>query len=204
MSETERAALYSKQAGSGIWDAAVGGLVETVKALPGFFKGYLSTVRKIALYPSQLAAVTVEAIATSSMGPLEAEIDKVVKPLTDGYEAAKKYKSMLQVLLSDEQTLHILHDFGKRDYAATHPLELTEMRASAASDIAVTVVLAIFTVGVGAAANVAVKSGRLAKVAKLLEKLAKMLKRIGHRSKLAKKKVAGSGGVKTTKRNRVR
>jgi hypothetical protein len=45
------------------------------------------------------------------------------------------------------------------------------MGASAVTDIVVTVILAIITAGVGAVANIAAKSTRLVKVAKLLKKL---------------------------------
>lgn len=192
LSEAEQAAVYGKKAAGSIWEATVGGLVETLKALPGYYKGYLKTLRKVALYPSQLGAVTAECVATGGMGPLKAEIDKVVRPLANGWGEAWKYERILCVLLTDLQTLELLQDFAKRYYEATHPLELAEMGASASSDIVVTVLLAIFTAGVGAAANVATKSVRMVKVAKLLERLAKTLKRVGYRQKLSKKHVAGS------------
>jgi hypothetical protein len=61
------------------------------------------------------------------------------------------------------------------------------MAASAVADIVVTVILAIVTAGAGAAANIAAKSGRLVKVAKLLEKIAATLKRVGPKAKLLEK-----------------
>jgi hypothetical protein len=68
------------------------------------------------------------------------------------------------------------------------------MGAEAASDVAVTILLAIFTAGVGAAANIAAKSGRPVKVAKMLEKLAGALKRIKSFRRLPKKqKKIGKG-----------
>ena len=183
MSEAEKAALYGKKAGTGSF-SFVGDIVNMVKAFPGFYAGYLKTVGKIALYPSQLSSVMAESVATGSLGPLEAEIDKFVKPIAQTHEDAKRYKSMLQVLLTDKETLELMHDFAERYYAATHPLELTEMGASAATDIVVTVLLAIFTAGVGTAANVAAKSTKVVRVAKLLERLARVLKRIGHQQKV--------------------
>ncbi len=75
--------------------------------------------------------------------PLKHEIDRIVAPVAQGYEQAQKYKSMLTVLLSDEETYDLLYDFGQRYWDATHPLELTEMGASAVADIVVTVLLAM-------------------------------------------------------------
>ncbi|MGD9365100.1 MAG: hypothetical protein PVH87_05345, partial [Desulfobacteraceae bacterium] len=66
--------------------------------------------------------------------------------------------------------------------------------AEAASDVVVTILLAIFTAGVGAAANIAAKSGRLVKVAKMLEKLAGALKRIKSFRRLPKKQKKISKG----------
>ena len=183
MSDAEKAALYGKKVGTGIF-SFVGDIVDMVQSFPCFYVGYLKTVGKIALYPSQLSAVMAESMATGSLGPLEAEIEKFVEPIAKTHEEVKRYKGMLQVLLTDKKTLELLHDFAERYYDATHPLELTEMGASAATDIVVTVLLAIFTAGVGAAANVTAKSAKLAKVAELLASLAKVLKRIGYKHKL--------------------
>jgi hypothetical protein len=75
------------------------------------------------------------------------------------------------------------------------------MAASAVADIVVTVILAIVTVGAGAAANVAAKSGRLVKVAKLLEKIAATLKRIGPKVRFLDKGHDATGtAVKVEKR----
>jgi hypothetical protein len=61
------------------------------------------------------------------------------------------------------------------------------MAASAVADIVVTVILAIVTAGVGAAASVISKSGRLVKVTELLEKITAVLRRIGPRTGLLEK-----------------
>ncbi|NNK00560.1 MAG: hypothetical protein HKP58_09115, partial [Desulfatitalea sp.] len=198
LTEAEQADLYAQDAGGGLWDATGGGLIDMiqaapgavvrlVKAFPGISTKYLKTLQRIALMPARLGALTAESIMTGSTDPLEAEIDGMVKPLVNTYEEALRYKSMLGVLFTDEQTMELLQDFAQRYWEATHPLERTAMGASAAADIVVTIVLAVFTAGVGAAANVAAKSARLSRLAELLEKLAKMLKRTGHREWLPKK-----------------
>ncbi len=179
MSEAEKAALYGKRAGTGIF-SFVGDLVDMVNAFPSFYVGYLKALRSVAIYPSQLSAVLAESVVTGSLGPLEDEIDKLVKPIAGTYAEFKHFKGMLQILLTDRETLELLHDFAQRYYDATHPLELTEMGASAATDIVVSVLFTIFTACVGAAANVAAKSTKLVRVSKLLERLAKVLKRIGY------------------------
>ncbi|MBT8340047.1 MAG: hypothetical protein HKP58_08270, partial [Desulfatitalea sp.] len=210
LTDAEHAALYAQAAGGGLWDATGGGLIDMiqaapgavvklVKAFPGISTAYLKTLQRIALMPARLAALTKESIMTGSTGPLEAEIDAMVKPLVNTYEEAQRYKSMLSVLFTDEQTMEILQDFAQRYWDATHPLERTAMGASAAADIVVTVVLAIFTAGVGAAANVAAKSARLSKLAELLEKLAKILKRIGPRHRLPKKELPCADAVADAK-----
>lgn len=199
MSEAEKAALYGKKAGKGVF-SIVGDLVDLVKAFPGFYVGYLKTLRKVALYPSQLSAVMAESIATGNLGPLENEIDRLVKPVAETYDDVQRFKGMLQVLLTDKDTLELLHDFAQRYYDATHPLELNQMGASAATDIVVTVLLVIFTAGVGAAANLAAKSTKLVKIAQLLERLAKALKRIGYSHKLPNKNIDSAGGGKSLKR----
>jgi hypothetical protein len=86
----------------------------------------------------------------------------------------------------------MLGDFAQSYWEATHPLERTEMGTTAASDIVVAVLLAIVTAGVGAAAGVAAKAPRLARLARLLEKLAGILKSTGAIHQLPKKEVPGS------------
>jgi hypothetical protein len=189
LSEADKAALYGQKAGAGLWDATIGGAVGLVKALPGFAAGYFKTLSKIAMLPSELASATARSIATGDMAPLKAEADKFVQPLVKTYDQAVHYKSVLVTLYEDEQTMGLLNDFAQDYWDATHPLERTEMGASAAADIVVTVLLALVTAGVGAAANIASKSARLAKAAKLLDKIAGMLKRTGHRHKMPKKDV---------------
>ncbi|MFZ1983662.1 MAG: hypothetical protein WAU91_04565, partial [Desulfatitalea sp.] len=124
-----------------------------------------------------------------------AEADKFVQPLVKTYDQAVYYKSVLVTLYEDEQTMGLLNDFAHDYWDATHPLERTEMGASAAADIVVTVLLALITAGVGAAASIAAKSARLAKVAKLLDKIAGMLKRTGHRHKMPKKEAHAGEAV---------
>lgn len=189
LSETEKAALYGKKAGGALWGATVGGAVDIVKALPGFAAGYFKALRKIAMLPGEIATATARSLATGDMTPLKAEADKYIQPLAKSYDEAMHLKSMLVVLYEDEQTMGLLKDFSQDYWDATHPLERTEMGVSAASDIIVTILLAFVTVGVGAAANVAAKSTRLAKAAKLLDKIAGMLKRTGHRHRIPKKDV---------------
>jgi hypothetical protein len=112
------------------------------------------------------------------------------------------------VLFQDEELYAMLYDFSERYWDATHPVERTRMTASAASDILVTLILAIFTAGVGAAVNVAAKSGKLGKAAKLLKKITETIKRTGSRHQVPKKDLgdgaetiagtgsgAGKGGI---------
>jgi hypothetical protein len=187
LSDADKAALYGQKAGAGLWDATIGGAVGLVKALPGFAAGYFKTLCKIAMLPSELATATARSLATGDMAPLKAEADKFVQPLVKTYDQAVYYKSALVTLYEDEQTMGLLNDFANDYWEATHPLERTEMGASAAADIVVTILLALVTAGVGAAANIAAKSARLAKAAKLLDKIAGMLKRTGHRNRMPKK-----------------
>jgi hypothetical protein len=134
------------------------------------------------------------------MAPLKAEADKFVQPLAKTYDQAVYYKGVLVTLYEDEQTMGLLNDFANDYWDATHPLERTEMGASAAADIVVTILLALVTAGVGAAANIAAKSARLAKAAKLLDKIAGMLKRTGHRERIPKKETnRSSHAIKTNK-----
>jgi hypothetical protein len=70
-------------------------------------------------------------------------------------------------------------------------LEKTELGAEAASEVVMNILLAIFTAGVGVAANLAIKSGRLVKVANLLQKIAAGLKRVNTFQKLPKKRKGG-------------
>ncbi len=192
LSEADKAALYGQKAGAGLWEATIGGAVGLVKALPGFAAGYFKTLCKIAMLPSELATATARSLATGDMAPLKAEADKFVQPLVKTYDQSVYYKSMLVTLYEDEQTMGLLNDFANDYWDATHPLERTEMGASAAADIVVTILLALVTAGVGAAASIAAKSTRLAKAAKLLDKIAGMLKRTGHRNRMPKKEAASS------------
>jgi hypothetical protein len=192
LSDTEKAALYAKKGGKTFWDATIGDAVGIVKALPGFAAGYFKTLCKIAMLPSELAAATARSIATGDMAPLKAEADKFVQPLVNTYDQAVHYKGVLVTLYEDEQTMGLLNYFAEDYWDATHPLERTEMGASAAADIVVTILLALVTAGVGAAANIAAKSARLAKAVKLLDKIAGMLRRTGHRNSISKREINAS------------
>ena len=99
-------------------------------------------------------------------------------------------------LFNDEETAELLTDFAKRYYKATHPLELTKMGVSGSGDIILTIILIIFTAGVGAAANTAIKVKRLEKVASILSKLSKILRRIGPRHRLPKLSKKGGASAK--------
>jgi RES domain len=187
MSARQKALFYSQKDAAAVYDNTFGALWHAVKSFPGFYAGYLKTLWKIAQLPGQMAALTGRAIATGDYNPLKAEIDKIVAPVAKTYEEAIRCKSMLTILLSDRQTYDLLYDFAGRYYEATHPVELSQMAASAVADIVVAVILAILAEGVGAAAYAASKSGRLAKVAELLEKIAGILRRTGPRARLMEK-----------------
>jgi hypothetical protein len=196
MSDAQKAALYSKKAGAGVWDATGGGLWDMVKTAGSFYVGYLKTMCKIAQTPDKMARATAAAIMTGSTSPFKNEIDKIVTPVAQTYEQAKHYRSMLTILLGEPLVYEQLYDFAQRYYKATHPAELTKMGASAAADIIVTILLAIFTVGTGAAANIAAKSTRLTRIFKLLEKITAGIRRIDPRSRLlsTSKGSAGKAG----------
>ena len=133
-----------------------------------------------------------------TLNPLKKEIDAIVNPLADTYEQALEYKAILTTLFNDEETAELLTDFAKRYYKATHPLELTKMGVSGSGDIILTIILIIFTAGVGAAANAAIKVKRLEKIASILSKLAKILRRIGPRHRLPKLNKKGGASAKNT------
>jgi hypothetical protein len=194
MSLEQRAAAYSQKAGSGIYDGTLGGIVDLVKAAPGIFSGYLKILAQAAALPAQAARLTARAMAEGDIGVLTQEIDRIATSISQNIDQALEYKAMLQIVFSDEQTMEILYDFAERYYKATHPLERTQMGASALSDVVVTIILALLTAGVGAAANILSKSARLAKAARLLRKIATVLKRTGSHHRLPKKHLdAGPG-----------
>jgi hypothetical protein len=209
MSPEEKALFYSRNAGDAVYDnviddswqmikAAPAVLEKAAKAFPGFCKNSLNTLWKVAQTPSRMAYLTAQGIATGNYNPLQQEIDSIVTPLATTYEQALEYKSMLTVLFQDEDLYPMLYDFAERYWDATHPVERTRMTASAASDVLVTLILAISTAGVGAAANVAAKSGKLAKAGKLLKKITETIKRTGSRHQVPKKDL--EGGAETIAR----
>jgi hypothetical protein len=197
MTQAQKSALYSKKAGSGLYEGTIGGIVDLAKAIPGFYVGYLKTLWRIRTLPRDASRMLLDALISGDTSPIEDQIDQIVKPVAQTFDQADRLKSMLMVLFGDERTMAMLGDFAQRYWDATHPLERTEIGATAASDIVLTILLAIMTVGVGAAANVAAKAPRLAKLAKLLEKLAGILKSTGPRHYLPTKEVPGSAPATT-------
>jgi hypothetical protein len=197
MTQAQKSALYSKKAGSGLYKGTIGGIVDLAKAIPGFYVGYLKTLWRIRTLPRDASRMLLDALISGDTSPIEDQIDLIVKPVAQTFDQADRLKSMLMVLFGDERTMAMLGDFAQRYWDATHPLERTEIGATAASDIVLTILLAIMTVGVGAAANVAAKAPRLAKLAKLLEKLAGILKSTGSRHHLPTKEVPGSAAATT-------
>ncbi|MEJ2158411.1 MAG: toxin glutamine deamidase domain-containing protein [Desulfobacteraceae bacterium] len=177
----EVALYYSENTGDAVYQDQVVGtwdmLVSAVKKFPGFYKGFLKAHLKLFQFPGKMAQLTTQALYTGDMNPLKQEIDKIVDPVVHGYEQTMHYKSILTILLSDQQTYALLWDFAQRYYDASHPVELARLGATAAAEIVVTIVLALVSYGIGAAANIAAKSTRLVKVAKLLEKIALAIKR---------------------------
>ncbi len=177
----EVALYYSGNAGDAVFQNQVADtwddLVSAVKKFPGFYKGFLKAHLKLFQFPGKMAQLTTQALYTGDMNPLKEEIDKIVNPVVHGYEQAMHYKSILTILLGDQQTYELLWDFAQRYYDASHPVELARLGATAAADIVVTIVLALVSYGIGAAANIAAKSTRLVKVAKLLEKIALAIKK---------------------------
>ena len=192
MSDAEKAALYGKKAGGGLYNATIGSLVDLVKAAPGLAKKAASAWWKFKTYPLRLAQITAQAIKTGSMDPLQKEIKAKLGPVVRGAKQLQHFTSMTMVLLGEETTRDMLLDFVDRYWHNTHPLEKTELGTEAASEVVINILLAIFTAGAGVAANVAAKSGRLIKVAKMLERVAGFLKRMKSLGRLPKKR-AGLG-----------
>ncbi len=211
MSEAEKAAFIGKKTGGTIWDHTAGGIWDLVKsapgaiwsaakAFPGFYVGYLQTVWKVAQTPSKMAALATQALITGDMNPLQKEIDKIVDPVAHTYEQAVEYKSMLTILFNDQATYNLLYDFAQRYYNATHPIELAQMGVSAATDIIVTVILAIFSAGVGAVANVAAKSTRLVRMFKKLKKITTTIKKLAPNNKLTARMKTAAEKVRKKKK----
>jgi hypothetical protein len=197
MSDVEKAALYGKSGAGAFIENTVGSIWDIAKALPGFYPTYLKALWRVVSTPARMAAATARSITTGDLNPLQKEIDAIVNPMALTWEQAVRFKSILTVLFGNPDTCHLLHDFSQRYWDATHPVERTKMAVNAASDILLTILLAIFTAGIGAAANVAAKSGRLIRVARLLERVALTLKKISPRSRLTGKarKAAGKLGI---------
>jgi hypothetical protein len=180
--------------------AAPGAIWSAAKAFPGFYKGYLKFLWKIAQLPSKMAGLTAQAVATGDANPLKDEIDKIVRPVATTYEQAMEYRSMLTILCNEPEVYELLYDFADRYYEATHPIELAKMGTSAVTEVLITVLLAIFTAGAGAAANIAAKSGKLIKVFNLLKKITATIKKISPNPKLLdRSKDAAAKAKKTSK-----
>jgi hypothetical protein len=200
MNEAEKALFYSENAGGAVYDSAIGDTVDLVgtaiKGFPNFFKGYLKTLWKVAQTPNKMAKTIARAVAAGNMNPIKEEIDKIVEPVARTYHQAAEYKSMLTILFSEPVTHDMLYKFADQYWQATHPIERTKMGASAVTDIVVTIILAIISAGVGAVANIAAKSTRLVKVAKLLKKIAAVLKKTSPGTKILDR---GKGGANKAK-----
>ena len=194
LSENNDFIEYSKAVGGGLYDFTAGTVSSTIDTI----KAASTVIRAL----DDLAASFKHAAAISllhgTLNPLKKEIDAIVKPLADTYEQALEYKAILTTLFNDEETAELLTDFAKRYYKATHPLELTKMGVSGSGDIILTIILIIFTAGVGAAANAAIKVKRLEKIASILSKLAKIFRRIGPRHRLPKLNKKGCASAKNT------
>jgi hypothetical protein len=206
MSPEERELFYSRNTGDAVYDTIIDDTWQTLKAapavlekaaraFPGFYKNTLKTLWKIALTPSRMGILIGQGIATGNYNPLQQEIDSIVTPLAATREQALEYKSMLTVLFQDEEIYAMLYDFAERYWDATHPVERTRMTASAVSDVLVTLIIAIFTAGVGVAVNVAAKAGKLGKAAKLLKKITETIKRTAGRHQVLERNLEGGGGT---------
>jgi hypothetical protein len=178
--------------------AAPGAIWSAAKAFPGFYKGYLKFLWKIAQLPSKMAGLTAQAVATGDANPLKDEIDKIVRPVATTYEQAMEYRSMLTILCNEPEVYELLYDFADRYYEATHPIELAKMGTSAVTEVLITVLLAIFTAGAGAAANIAAKSGKLVKVFNLLKKITITIKKISPNPKLLDRSKDAAAKAKIT------
>jgi len=108
--------------------------------------------------------------------------------MVEVFESAK-------LIYDDEKTQEIILKFI-RDYAgAQHSLEWANFIGSAAFDIVLTALLAFATGGVGAAASVGSKAGRLMKpLAKLGEKFSELATKLSKKFKPKKRKKTKVGG----------
>jgi hypothetical protein len=150
MTGAQNSALYSQKAGSGLYEGTIGGIVDLAKAIPGFYGGYLKTLWRIRNLPQEASEMLLEDLLAGDSFHIEAQIDLIVKPVAQIFDQADRLKSMLMVLFGDKRTMSMLGDFAQRYWDATHRLERTEIGATAASDIVLTLLLAIMTVGVAA------------------------------------------------------
>jgi len=119
-----------------------------------------------------------------------------------GFDPSKLTKEQIvrvftftQLISEDEKTQDIILEFIKEYIGAQHSLEWANFAGGAAFDIVLTALLAFFTAGVGAAAAMSAKAGRLMKpLAKLGEKLSELAKKLGKRFKPKNRKKTKVGG----------
>ena len=187
MSDSEKAALYGKKSGSTLFDATIGTGVDMVKMSA-------TQMWKVYTYPKRLADISAEAIRTGSWEPLQNEIKSKINPMVRGAQQAKHYTSMTMVLLGEPQTRDMLIDFADRYWDNTHPIQKVQWGVEAGSELIIGILLLIFTAGAGTAANIAAKSGRVIKLAKLLEKVAGTLKRVKSPTRLPKLRKGRTNG----------
>ena len=120
-----------------------------------------------------------------------------------GFDPSKLSKEQIvqvftfaQLISEDEKTQEIILEFGKEYIGAQHSLEWANFAGGAAFDIVLTALLAFFTAGVGAAASIGAKAGRLMKpLAKLGEKFSELAKKLSKKFKPKKKKKTKVGGT---------
>jgi hypothetical protein len=189
MSDAEKALAYGKSTGEGAYNGIIGGIIDMETS-------WLSFMWKAIKYPLRFAEIEREALRTGSFDPIRKEIKSKIDPVLCSAKEIKHYTAMAMVLLGEAETRDMLIDFAQRFWDNTHPIEKTKLVADLGSDTILTVLLAIFTAGLGAAANVAAKSNRLVKVAKLLEKVAKTMKRVKSFTRLPKKRKGPGLGKK--------
>lgn len=180
---------YGKAVGGGLYDFTVGTATSAIDTI----KAATTVMRTLDNLAASFKTAAAASLYYGTLNPLKKEIDAIVKPVAATYEQALEYKAVITTLFNDEETAELLTDFAKRYYKVTHRLELTRFGVSGSGDIILTIILAMFTLGAGAAANTALKVKRLEKVAAILLKLSKILKRIGPRYRLPKlEKKAGA------------
>ncbi|KJS33383.1 MAG: hypothetical protein VR64_00825 [Desulfatitalea sp. BRH_c12] len=198
MSPAERAAAYGKRAGKGLFTDPIEDLVGFAKKAPAFYLTMLKKEWRVITFPARVTIAATRSALSLCMEPLQQEITQAIRPFTQTREQALAIGSTLYILATDEQTNAMLMDFVRRYWDATHALEKTHMGAALCSDTTMTILFALISGGVGAAANIITKSHRLTRVADRLQKLASALKKVGARSKLPKEEIPGTSAAAST------